>query len=190
MIKMNISSSINIWDPEQYIRAWKFACVAHHRQFIPSSQLPYINHLSNVAMECMCAIARNEVTIDNPNLLIQSALLHDVIEDTDTSYEDLNNLFGVEVADGVLALTKNKSLSKTEQLKDSLERIKKQPTEVWMVKLSDRITNLQAPPKHWQQNKIITYRNEAILILEELGEANFYLGQRLKDKIDQYQQYI
>lgn len=187
---MSIPSFMNIWDPEEYIKAWKFACVAHHGQFLPGTHLPYVNHLSNVAMECMCAIARNDTTIDNPNLLIQSALLHDVIEDTDTSYDGLKNIFGAEIADGVLALTKNKHLSKVDQMKDSLKRIKKQPTEIWMVKLSDRITNLQAPPKYWNQNKIMKYRNEAILILEELGEANFYLAQRLKNKVDQYQQYI
>jgi len=75
-------------------------------------------------------------------------------------------------------------------MKDSIERIRKQPKEVWMVKLSDRITNLQPPPKHWDKERIKQYRNEAILILEKLGEANQYLAERLKKKITEYRQYL
>ena len=59
-----------------------------------------------------------------------------------------------------------------------------------MVKLSDRITNLQPPPQHWNQEKIEKYREEAILILAKLGEANQYLAQRLNQKITEYQQYM
>lgn len=55
--------------------------------------------------------------------------------------------------------------------------------------MCDRITNLQPPPKHWNQQKIIKYRQEAILIWQRLGKANQYLAQRLDYKITQYQQY-
>jgi GTP diphosphokinase / guanosine-3',5'-bis(diphosphate) 3'-diphosphatase len=57
---------------------------------------------------------------------VHCALFHDSIEDTNTSYNDIKNDFGKEVADGVLALTKNFDLpTKSEQMKDSLQRIKK-----------------------------------------------------------------
>lgn len=39
------------------------------------------------------------------------------------------------------------------QMQDSLRRIKSQPREVWMVKMADRITNLQPPPGHWSEEK-------------------------------------
>jgi (p)ppGpp synthase/HD superfamily hydrolase len=58
-----------------------------------------------------------------------------------------------------------------------------------MVKLSDRITNLQPPPKHWDKEKTNKYRSEASIILDELGEANNYLAERLRGKIEEYQQY-
>jgi (p)ppGpp synthase/HD superfamily hydrolase len=58
-----------------------------------------------------------------------------------------------------------------------------------MVKLSDRITNLQPPPRHWSKEKTRTYRSEAILILDKLGDANRYLAERLKTKIAEYEQY-
>ena len=130
-------------------------------------------------------------TLRNPDLLLLCALLHDVIEDTNGTYDEIEKEFGVEVADGVLALSKDENLhSKVEQMKDSIERIRIQPKEVWMVKLSDRITNLQPPPKHWDKEKVKKYRNEAVLILEKLGEANQYLAERLQIKIAEYSQYL
>ena len=46
------------------------------------------------------------------SLAIQLALLHDTIEDTKTTYEEIQNLFGSIVADGVKALTKDTALEK------------------------------------------------------------------------------
>ena len=74
-------------------------------------------------------------------------------------------------------------------MRDSLERIGKQPKEVWMVKLADRITNLQPPPKHWNKEKIANYRHEAQLILEALKEGSAGLALRLERKILDYSQY-
>lgn len=118
-------------------------------------------------------------------------ILHDTIEDTSSSYGDIKNEFGIEVADGVLALSKDKTLpSKQEQMIDSIHRIKVQPKEVWMVKLCDRITNLQPPPNSWDKTKITNYRDEAILINTELGSASKFLSDRLKTKMLGYDQYI
>ena len=85
---------------------------------------------------------------------------------------------------------KNKKLpGKQEQMLDSLQRIKQQPLEVGMVKLADRITNLQPPPHYWTKEKINSYREEAQIILDTLGCSNEFLAQRLADKIKNYQQY-
>jgi len=176
-----------IWDQETYLKAWNFASSVHNGQSIPGSTIAYINHIGLVTMEAMAAIA-SDSSIKNPDLLVQCALLHDVIEDTETTYNDVVDEFGVDVANGVLALSKDLSLSgKTEQMKDSLERIKQQPVEIWMVKLSDRITNLQPPPKHWNKEKIDSYRQEARLILESLGDSSTFLASRLQTKIAEYE---
>ena len=181
---------MNIWNQEKYIKAWNFASLVHHGQLVPGIDVPYINHIGNVAMEAMAAIAHDK-DIKNPDLLVQCALLHDVIEDTNSTYDEIEKEFGVEIADGVLALSKDQNFpSKVEQMKDCIERIRKQPKEVWMVKLSDRITNLQPPPKHWDEEKIKKYRNESFLILEKLGEANQYLAERLRVKIAEYRKYL
>ena len=180
---------MKIWDQDKYQQAWNFASEIHNGQTLPASDIPYINHLGLVAMEATATVAHE--AIDSPNLLVLCALLHDAIEDTDATYEDIASRFGRDIADGVLALTKNTQLpSKPEQMKDSLRRIKLQPKEVWMVKLCDRITNLQQPPSHWNKAKIASYQSEARLILEALGEASPFLAQRLAAKISNYDQYL
>ena len=85
---------------------------------------------------------------------VQVALLHDTIEDTETTFDDLKHLFGEDIAKAVQSLSKNKELPKDKQVPDSLRRIKDLQKEVWAVKLADRITNLQPAPPGWSnQNK-------------------------------------
>ena len=69
---------------------------------------------------------------------------------------------------------------------DSLARIHEQPREVWMVKLADRIANLQPAPAHWSSEGKQRYREQASEILASLGEASDFLSTRLRQKIDQY----
>ncbi len=179
-----------MWNQDTYIKAWNFASKIHLGQTIPGSEISYINHLGLVAMEAAAAIARDP-NLPDPDLLIQCALLHDAIEDTPTTYKEIEKEFGTDVAAGVLSLSKNQDLpTKRAQMLDSLQRIKQQPHAVWMVKLCDRITNLQPPPDYWTNEKILKYKDEAGLILENLGEANRFLAERLKSKMDAYLNYL
>lgn len=169
-----------------YQNTIKFAAQQHTdiNQTIPGTSLPYVVHLSNVAMEILVAAGQSEFF--NVEFAVQLALLHDVLEDTGATLEELSEKFGKEIAEGVLALTKNAELPKDERMADSLERIRQQPREVWAVKLADRITNLQQPPHFWTPEKIETYRQEATMILHELRGGNTYLEHRLKRKIEEY----
>jgi (p)ppGpp synthase/HD superfamily hydrolase len=177
------------WDRELYIKACRFAAQAHRGQLIPSSDLPYLLHLNLVSMEILAALSA-EAEHDG-DLAVACALLHDTIEDTDTTYAQIESMFGSQVADGVAALSKNPDLEKSQQLADSLDRIASQPPEIWMVKLADslsetlreRITNLQLPPAHWDSAKIRRYRDEAI----EIHTASPFLAARLAEKIQNYQ---
>ena len=143
-------------------------------------------------MEVIAALEK-ESNLDG-NLAVQSALLHDTIEDTDTIYEQLVETFGIAVADGVNALTKDESigenllkkLKKERQMTDSLERIRQQPREIWMVKMADRIANLQPPPKNWKPEKINRYREETMLLHDRLKEGSEFLAARLFKKINDY----
>lgn len=176
------------WSQDLYIKAYRFAADKHIGQLVPGTDWSYLAHLSMVTMEVMSAL-NHESRMDG-NLAIQAAILHDTIEDTDTTYEELKSEFGQHVADGVLSLTKDISVEKQNQMKDSLKRIKLQPKEIWMVKMADRITNLQPPPSYWTAEKKRKYMEQAQLIWDELRFGNAYLAKRLNEKILNYEAYI
>jgi (p)ppGpp synthase/HD superfamily hydrolase len=176
------------WSQELYIRAYKYAARSHHGQYVPGSDLPYITHLSFVSMEIMSSLSVGNKR--NGDLAVQCALLHDTLEDTGVTYEQVKEKFGIVVACGVQALTKNIKLDENKQMEDSLRRIKKQPKEIWMVKMADRITNLQPPPSHWNNEKRKEYRNEANQIYNSLKDADEYLALRLENKIEDYKNFI
>ncbi|HEX8576491.1 MAG TPA: HD domain-containing protein [Flavobacterium sp.] len=173
----------------KYQKAIKFAAKRHadKNQLIPGTNLPYVVHLSNVAMEILIAAQKTEKF--DSEFAVQVALLHDILEDTETTYDEIAMEFGKEIAQAVLALTKDSKIPKEERMADSLNRIKKLPKEVWAVKLADRITNLQVPPEHWWNKKIIEYQKQAVLIYDSLKDGNEYLGNRLSEKITAYLKY-
>ena len=180
------------WSRDKYFKALKFVAEAHTGQLVPGTDMPYVVHVSLVAMEIIAALA--EEPVEKPNLAVQCALLHDCLEDTYIVYDEIVSQFGSYVADGVLALSKDGAIGISEdehkrewmQLEDSLERIKRLPMEIWMVKLADCITNLQLPPGHRNDEEIEHYKQGAELIHRELSPASEYLGNRLRAKIDGY----
>jgi (p)ppGpp synthase/HD superfamily hydrolase len=173
-----------MWSQDHYTAACRVAAAAHVGQSVPGSGLPYLLHVTLVAMEVIAAL-RAEPGHDE-DLAVQCALLHDTIEDTSVTLEELAGAFGRPVAEGVLALSKDEALPKDEQMPDSLRRIREQPREVWLVKLADRIVNMQPPPKHWEPDKVAAYKQEARSILAALGEASPLLAARLGEKIEAY----
>jgi (p)ppGpp synthase/HD superfamily hydrolase len=182
------------WTQEKYLKAWMFAAQKHKGQTyggsLPNQHIEYINHAASVAMEILWAAQHSNFPF-YADFALQCALLHDTIEDTDTSFEELKNTFSEEVAEGVLALTKNKTLSnKREQMADSIERILIQPREIAMVKMADRITNLYEPPYYWSKEKISEYRDEAQFIYDNLSLTDKSLSQRLKQKIKEYKRFL
>ena len=173
---------------ELYQKAIKFAGEKHKDQKVPGTEANYLLHVSNVAMEIF--VAYKEKDNFDVDYSLQVALLHDTLEDTATEYSELVEKFGEKIAIGVQALTKDERLnSKKEKMTDSLSRINKLAKEVGMVKLADRITNLQKPPKNWGKNKMLNYLIEAKLINETLKGKNEYLNNRLQTKIVEYQKY-
>jgi (p)ppGpp synthase/HD superfamily hydrolase len=74
------------------------------------------------------------------------AVLHDVIEDTTVDYDDILAMFGATVADGVAALTKNKSLREEERERDYDSRLARADWRARLVKLADTFDNLSELP--------------------------------------------
>jgi (p)ppGpp synthase/HD superfamily hydrolase len=179
-----------MFSQENYLKALNFAATAHKDQKTPKG-LPYLTHLTSVVMEVIHACEESKLDIKKADLAISCALLHDVIEDTKYTYDDIFNEFSLEIAEGIEALTKDKTLdSKRLQMQDSIERLMQQPYEIQMVKLADRVTNLSKPPKHWDGQKIFNYQKEAKFILSCLKNSNIYLSKRLEEKIALYRVYI
>jgi (p)ppGpp synthase/HD superfamily hydrolase len=177
------------WSIENYAAAWDFATRSHMGQTYggrhEGERIPYIAHVSSVAAEVLWAIGEEPGW--DADFAVQCALLHDVVEDTGASLDGLTERFGARVAEGVAALTKDKSIaSKYTQMDDSLRRIKLQPREIWVVKMCDRITNLYHPPYYWDLHKIGQYREEAKTILAALGSANEAAAHRLAKMISEY----
>mgnify|MGYP002629670150 CR=1 FL=1 len=175
------------FDQDRWVAAWRFAAAAHAPQRFPGTDLPYLLHLGMVAMEVKAAIAAEPGR--NGDLAVLCALLHDTVEDTPVTQDDLAVRFGPAVAAGVGALTKNAELPKAERMPDSLRRIRDQPHEIWMVKLADRITNLQTPPTGWSVDKVRRYRHEAVAIRDALGAASPFLLTRIELKITAYEEH-
>jgi (p)ppGpp synthase/HD superfamily hydrolase len=177
-----------MFSPDRYTAALRFAARQHLTQKVPGSELPYLVHVTSVAAEVVAALATTP--LDDPDLAVECALLHDTIEDTGTTFAELAERFGTAVAEGVQALSKDPALPKHEQMRDSLDRIRAQPRAVWIVKLADRITNLRPPPSRWSADKRAAYRDEAIAIADALVGVSAALDARIRDKIDAYRAYL
>lgn len=176
------------WSNDHYIRALRFAAERHAGQRLPGTELPYLVHVVTVAAEVQRALV--EEPRPDPDLAVVCALLHDTVEDTGTTVDDVAGSFGERVAAGVLALTKDATLPKADRMVDSLRRIREQPPEIWMVKLADRTSNLAEPPAYWPIAKRRAYLAEGELIAAELGGVSAWLDRRIQDRIAAYPAYL
>ncbi len=146
-------------------RAFQYAYDGHSGQNRKSGE-PYITHPLNVALY-LCELNFDKETI-------AAALLHDLIEDTDISYEDLKKEFGEEVADivdGVTKLDKIKYSSNEEAKADAIRKMviaMSKDIRVLILKLADRLHNIQTIEYHqdWKQEKIA---NETLYVYAPLA---------------------
>lgn len=181
------------WSIDEIQNVWQLVSKLHDGQkyggVSEGERVEYINHIGSVVFEVLNAIRSTENM--NTDLAVKCAMLHDTIEDTILDYEKVIDLFGNQVASGVLALTKNDAIAdSSEKMLDSLNRIKQQPIEVWAVKMADRICNLYEPPYYWNDEKKLKYIEEAEIIHKELKDGNEYLAERLKNKIKEYYRFL
>jgi HD domain-containing protein len=136
-------------------KALAFAAEAHrnHRRK-GASQEPYINHL----IEVLDLVA--SVDSDDMDVLI-AALLHDVLEDTPTDYDELFATFGERVAHIVQENSDDMTLPKPERRLARLASISKKSREARLVKFADIISNLRAiavsPPAGWSNDRRLAY---------------------------------
>ena len=122
-------------------RAITFAVKAHQGMERKGKGFPYIVH----PMEAVCIVA----TMTNDQELLAAAALHDVIEDTDTTADDLKKEFGERVAMLVEAESDDKSGgSKAEtwhqRKQDTLDRLRNADLDIKIVALGDKLSNMRA----------------------------------------------
>ena len=116
---------------------------------------PYINHpiaLANILV--------NEGGITD-HVVLCAAILHDTIEDTETSYEELVASFGRDIADVVAEVTDDKKLHWTERKQLQIEHAAHASTRAKLVKLADKTCNLRdlaaTPPPEWSNERRQAY---------------------------------
>jgi len=167
-------------------KAWFFASRKHCGQLYPGPErLPYLTHIGAVLLELLPVLQENPGV--NADIALCCAILHDTVEDTETTIDEIKSAFGGDVAAGVSALTKDKSLKGEAAVRDSLDRIRQQRPEIWAVKLADRAANLHTPPEHWSREKRLSYAKEGRLILDTLGRASSHLAAVLVSRINTWE---
>jgi guanosine-3',5'-bis(diphosphate) 3'-pyrophosphohydrolase len=116
---------------------------------------PYINHVIEVADR----VARSSHGPDE--LLILGALLHDIVEDTEGTEDEIAGLFGADVASLVMEVTDDKSLPKAERKRLQIEHAPHRSDNAKRIKLADKASNLialaESPPVGWEQARMIEY---------------------------------
>jgi len=154
----------------QLTKALAFAADAHrnHRRK-GASQEPYINHLIEV-LDLVASVEGGDI-----NVLI-AALLHDVLEDTLTGYDQLVATFGERVARIVLENSDDMTLPKPERRRARLASINKKSREARLVKFADIISNLRAiavsPPAGWSSDRRLGYLDSCRNLVDAGRGAN------------------
>ncbi|HWC76490.1 MAG TPA: HD domain-containing protein [Blastocatellia bacterium] len=150
--------------------AYEVAEAAHTGQYRDEGT-PYIVHPVRVAVSLV-----DELGIHSPRI-ISSALLHDVIEDSSTTREEIAGMFGEDVAHAVWLLTKLEEVS----LRDYLAAIEAAPeTGAPLVKLCDRLDNLRFLGNSPRAEKRARYiRTTEAYYLPMAARTNQYLHDQL-----------
>lgn len=157
----------------------------NNKYYIDQQEKPYYTHCFMVA-----DILKESPSIQDMDFAVTVAYLHDIIEDTDITYQYIQENFGEKVADAVLALTKNNTLPKNRQLQDSLERIVAQSPEVASVKIADRLCNIRNINPKWSASKHFRYLIDSLQIYDSLKEKDEPFSDVLLQEIQKYFNFI
>ena len=149
------------------IRAIAFAAEKHSKQRRKDADAsPYINHPIALA-----DVLANEGGIEDPEVLC-AAVLHDTLEDTETTTAELEALFGHEVTTIVLEVTDDKSLEKHVRKQRQIAHAPHSSSKARLVKLADKICNLRdiiaSPPAEWSTERKQAYFDWAAQVVAGL----------------------
>ena len=153
------------------IRALDFAARRHTRQRRKGgAKAPYINHPIRVAyyLDTLAGI-------EDPHLLA-AALLHDTVEDTEATIEELRVEFGGEVAEIVAEVTDDKSLEKHTRKELQVEHAPEASWAAAQLKIADKLCNVEdiatAPPPDWGRDRLTEYLAWSERVVAQLPEPH------------------
>ena len=154
-----------------FLKALVFAADKHKNQRRKDADAsPYINHPIALA-----DILVNEGDITDINVLC-GAILHDTIEDTKTTKEELIQQFGEKITSIVLDVTDDKTLLKAERKLKQIEHASHASHEAKLVKLADKISNLRdilaSPPRDWTEDRKKEYFDWAGKVIDQIRGTN------------------
>ncbi|GMR39823.1 hypothetical protein PMAYCL1PPCAC_10018, partial [Pristionchus mayeri] len=138
------------------LKAADFAARKHHSQRRKDpEQTPYINHPIGVAY-----ILSAEGGVSDPAVLA-AAYLHDTVEDTETTFDEIEKEFGEEILTIVKEVTDDKSLPKAERKALQVKNAPKSSAKAKLVKLADKLYNLRdierSAPVGWDERRVKEY---------------------------------
>ena len=154
--------------------ALRFAAERHSGQRRKGqAKEPYVNHLAEVA-----ELVANATEGKDANL-VAAALLHDTIEDTETSSDELVAVFNSDIAQLVADVTDDKSLPKQDRKNLQVVNSRAQNMRVKLLKLADKTSNLRSlansPPENWNTERKQAYIDWAIKVAAGLKGVNPWL---------------
>ena len=165
---------------ERIFRALHFAARKHeHHRRKGGRDIPYINH--PIAVATLLATVGG---VTDPDLLA-AALLHDTVEDTDTTHEELVDQFGHDIADLVAEVTDDPNLSSAERkITQEREASSKSP-RAKLLRLADKTSNVHdityRPPSDWSVARRMEYFNWAERVVANLRGVSPALEERFDD---------
>jgi (p)ppGpp synthase/HD superfamily hydrolase len=156
-------------DTADLLRAAVFAARAHSGQTRKgAAQEPYVNHVLEVAQILSAHGA--------PKVAVLAGLLHDTVEDTAITLEELAEAFGAEVAGIVAEATDDKALPKETRKALQVSHAAQRSDAAKQLKLADKISNLRAimhsPPRNWDHGRRTEYIGWAARVAAGLKGVN------------------
>ena len=166
------------------LKATQFAALKHCDQRRKDGKTPYIIHPISVAM-----ILAEIGSIEDPEIL-SAALLHDTLEDTDTSAHELDKNFGSRVRIIVEELTDNDMLTFSQSKQMQIENAPYLSKNATLVRIADKISNvsdvIENPPTEWNQKRCNKYVDWAEAVMNNCQKVNQDLENHFFELLTEY----
>ncbi len=156
---------------ERIFVALRFAAEKHkHHRRKGGRDIPYINHPIGVAT--LLATIGGVTDVD----VLAASLLHDTVEDTDTSPEELERMFGPAIAGLVLEVTDDPQLASVERKATQVREAPLKSPKAKLIRLADKTCNIHdiahEPPPTWSNERRLAYFDWAEQVVAGLRGIN------------------